>query len=155
MTVSAQPQSTTSTDTAGDAPRFGYAKAVGIAAAGSIVANAVIAWIAVTVFGASATFMPLTAPVFIMWSVLGVAIGALGWRIITRRAQRPARVMRWLVPTVLVLSFIPDFFLLTPDAMPGATTAGVLALMVMHVAVAAIAVPAYQRFMPARDTVQN
>jgi hypothetical protein len=46
-------------------------------------------------------------------------------------------------------ALMPDFMILTPGAMPGATTASVLALMVMHVAVAAIAVSAYQRFMPA------
>jgi hypothetical protein len=46
-------------------------------------------------------------------------------------------------------ALITDFMILTPGAMPGAPTASVLALLVMHVAVAAIAVPAHQRFMPA------
>lgn len=140
---------TKTTTTRSAAPRFGAGKAIGVAAVASTVVNAVIAWVAVNAFDAPSTFLPLTPPVFIMWTILGVAIGALGWRIITRRAEQPAKLLRILVPTVLVLSLIPDFMILTPGAMPGATTAAVIALMVMHVAVAAIAVSAYQRFMPA------
>ncbi len=54
-----------------------------------------------------------------------------------------------LVPTVLALSFLPDLALLATGTMPGQTTAGVLALMVMHVLTAVIVVTAYRRSMPA------
>ncbi len=54
-----------------------------------------------------------------------------------------------LVPTVLVLSFLPDLALLATDTMPGQSTAGVLALMVMHVLTAAIVVTGYRKAMPA------
>jgi hypothetical protein len=57
-------------------------------------------------------------------------------------------VLRVLVPTVLVLSLIPDVMLLVNESQPGTTTAGVVALMLMHFGVAAAAVPAYRRFIP-------
>jgi hypothetical protein len=49
---------------------------------------------------------------------------------------------------VLVLSLIPDVLLLVSESQPGTTTAGVVALMLMHVGVAVAAVPAYRRFIP-------
>jgi hypothetical protein len=52
------------------------------------------------------------------------------------------------VPTVLVLSLIPDVALLVTGAMPGTTVTAVVTLMVMHVVTAAIAVTAYRRTMP-------
>lgn len=54
-------------------------------------------------------------------------------------SPRPA----WLVPTVLVVSFIPDLLV--------SGTAGVrgtIALMAMHVAIALIAVPVFARVLP-------
>ena len=49
----------------------------------------------------------------------------------------------------MVLSLIPDVALLATDSTAGQTTAGVVALMVMHVTTAVIAVTAYGRAMPA------
>ncbi len=57
-------------------------------------------------------------------------------------------MLRALVPTVLVLSLVPDVALLVTGAMPGTTVAGVVSLMVMHVVTTAIAVTAYRRTMP-------
>ena len=130
--------------------RSAMVKAIAVAAIAAALLNAVIAFLARGPFGASDALQGLTAPAFVSLTVIGVVIGALAWRAITRRAQRPATVVRRLVPIVLVLSFIPDVLLLTGGA-PGADLAGVLALMAMHVVVVAIAVPVFQRFMPARD----
>jgi hypothetical protein len=58
-------------------------------------------------------------------------------------------LLNTLVPSVLVLSFIPDVALLAIDSVPGQTTAGVVILMVMHIVTAVIAVTAYRRVMPA------
>ena len=58
-------------------------------------------------------------------------------------------VLNTLVPAVLVLSFIPDVALLATDSVAGQTTAGVVALMVMHVVTAVIVVTAYRKVMPA------
>jgi hypothetical protein len=132
-------------------PRSALAKAVVVSAACSAAANAVIAALARGPLGVSSAFRPLTPPVFLMFTVIGAAVGAFGWRMITRRSQRPARLLRRLVPAVLVLSFIPDLLVLATKAMPGTSTTAVLTLMAMHIAVAAIAVLSYQRFLPARD----
>ncbi len=109
--------------------------------------------VAISVFargplGVSPEFLPLTPGPIALWTVIGVLIGATGWRLIVNRSPRSGAVLRTLVPTVLVLSLIPDVALLVTGAMPGTTVAGVVSLMVMHVVTAAIAVTAYRRTMP-------
>jgi hypothetical protein len=137
---------------AGDAgSRSALVKAIGVAVVAAAVVNSVIAAIARGLLDVSARFQPLTAPVFLMWTVVGVVVGGLVWRLITRRSARPARLLRRLVPTVVVLSLIPDVLVLAADSMPGTSVTAVVALMVMHVATAAVAVPAFQRFLPAVD----
>jgi hypothetical protein len=74
---------------------------------------------------------------------VGVLIGAGGWAVLRKAAKDPEALVRWLVPAVVGVSFIPDF-LLWGDG--GAT--GVIALLLMHVAVAATAVTAYRKVMP-------
>jgi hypothetical protein len=54
--------------------------------------------------------------------------------------------MRWLVPTFLVVSFIPD---IAVGVAMGWLVAGALSLM--HVATIVIAVLTYRRFMPLRS----
>ncbi len=132
------------------APRLGLLKAFGAAAAGSVVVNWLISAVARGPLGASDDLQGLTPPAFVSLTVIGVLAGAIGWRLITRRSTRPAALLRRLVPVVLILSFIPDVLLLASGA-PGADLAGVLALMAMHVAIVAIAVPLFRRFMPAGD----
>ena len=78
----------------------------------------------------------------------GLIAGAIGWHLIATRSRNATRLLRTLVPTVLVLSLIPDVLLLAADSVPGTTTAGVVALMLMHFGVAAAAVPAYRRLTP-------
>ena len=137
--------------TASSASRYPLASAIAVAAVGAAVVNSLIAAVARGPLGASPDFQPLTAPVFLMWTVVGTVVGALAWRLITRRSAHPARLLGRLVPTVVLVSLIPDVLLLTTDAMPGTSVAAVLALMAMHVATAAVAVPAFQRFLPAAD----
>jgi hypothetical protein len=123
--------------------------AAGIGAVGGLVINSVIAVIARSVFDAPATFQPLTLPVYGFLTVVGAIIGAVGWHLIAKRARNATRLLGWLVPTVLVLSLVPDLLLLVDrTAQPGITTAGVIALMLMHFGVAAAAVPAYRKFIP-------
>ena len=113
------------------------------------VANVVISAIARGPLGASDDFVPLTPGAIVMWTMLGAIIGAVGWRLIVNTSAHSRALLTTLVPTVLVLSFIPDIALLATDSTPGQTTTGVVALMVMHVVTAAIAVTAYRRAMPA------
>jgi NADH:ubiquinone oxidoreductase subunit K len=113
------------------------------------VTNVVISAIARGPLGASDDFVPLSPAPIVMWTMLGVIIGAVGWRLIVNRSANSRTLLTRLVPAVLVLSLVPDVALLATDSTPGQTTGGVLALMVMHLATAAIAVTAYRRTMPA------
>ncbi len=121
------------------------------AAAGVLAAivNVAVSAIARGPFDASDDFVPLTPGPIVMWTILGAVIGALGWRLIVTKKVDSHALLTKLVPTVLVLSFLPDLALLATDTMPGQSTAGVLALMVMHVLTAAIVVTGYRRSMPA------
>lgn len=87
---------------------------------------------------------------YVVLTAVGVVIAAFAWASIRKRAKDPARTLGNLVPIVVVLSFlvdVPVFFL------PGATIVGVVALMVMHVVVAAVAVPIFRRVLPVRASV--
>jgi hypothetical protein len=117
--------------------------AVLIVATAASLANALIA-LGATSAGAEATD-GLEPGAYVTFTVVAAIAGALGWHAINRRARHPARVMRWLVPAFLIVSFIPDLgFVAT---MGWVFAAG---LMLMHVATAAIAVTTYRRLMPLR-----
>lgn len=147
---------TTSTPMSTSAPTRRSAVSLGTAlrtgaVAGVIagVTNVVISAIARGPLGASDDFVPLTPGPVVMWTILGAIIGAVGWRLIVNTSTRSRALLTTLVPTVLVLSLIPDVALLATDSVAGQTTAGVVALMVMHVVTAVIAVTAYRKVMPA------
>ena len=105
--------------------------------------------IALAAVAAGATaFPPLTPYAFGTFVVIGVLVGHLGWRVVRRFAPAPRRVLQVLVPAVLALSFIPDVALLAIGFIPGTTVAGAIALMLMHLVVAAVVVPVSQRVAP-------
>jgi hypothetical protein len=62
---------------------------------------------------------------------------------VRRRAANPARVLSWLVPTVIAVSLIPDVLVAVT-----LSPVGGLALGLMHLAVLAVALPTYRRFLP-------
>ncbi len=124
------------------------AVAAAVGAAGGLVINSGIALLARTLFDIPAEFQQLTLPVYGFLTVVGAIIGAIGWHLIATRSSNATGTLRVLVPAVLVLSLIPDVLLLVSGSQPGTTTGGVVALMLMHVGVAAAAVPAYRRFIP-------
>ncbi len=123
-------------------------KAASIGAVGGLVVNALIEQGVRATFDIPSEFRQLTIPVYGLLTVAGAFIGAIGWHIIVKRSRNSVRLLSWLVPTVLALSMIPTAMLLVSDSQPGTTTAGVVALMVMHLGVALPAIPAYVRFMP-------
>lgn len=132
----------TSTRTVRTSPATRGAVALIAAAVIAVTLNAVVATIA-SGRGIGAGFTPLTFPVYASFTVVGVLIGWLGWRIVQRRAARPTRVLSILVPVVTLASFVPDLLLMNLRFIPGTTNPAVITLMVMHVVVVAIAVPAY------------
>lgn len=103
----------------------------------SVLVNVVLV-LAVGALGIAPGFRPLAVPPVAFLSAMG-AVGATAvyWGL-TRYRNAPDRSFVRLAAVVLVLSFLPDVGLLLND--PAATVAGVVALMVMHVVVAAASV---------------
>jgi hypothetical protein len=105
-------------------------------------ADAVLALLALAA-GAPDDFQPLMAGWYIFLTAVGVVAGAIGWAIIRKVSKDPEALVRWLVPTVVAVSFVPDFLLFGEGG-----AAGVAALLLMHVVVAVVAVFAYRKVMP-------
>jgi hypothetical protein len=61
--------------------------------------------------------------------------------LVRARARRPRTLLTVLVPVLLVLSLVPDVMLLVTGFIPGTTTTGAIALMLMHPTVVAVTVP--------------
>ncbi|WP_223623351.1 DUF6069 family protein [Microbacterium sp. EST19A] len=108
----------------------------------AVAVNAAVAAVAIAA-GAPSTYGPLTFPAYALFTTLGVAAGWAGWVLVHRRARDPRRTLSVLVPVLTVLSFVPDVLLLVFGFIPGTTTPAVIALMLMHLVVVAVAVPAY------------
>ncbi|MFD1545092.1 DUF6069 family protein [Nonomuraea guangzhouensis] len=123
--------------------------AAGLAAAvlAAVVANAVIAVLALAA-GASDGFLPLQASSYIALTVIGVLAGAAGWAAVRRWSRRPTAVLRLLVPAVVAVSLLPDIAMFFTAMQPNTTALGVIALMMMHVATAAVAVPLFAWALP-------
>ena len=132
-------------------PRLRIAVILIAAVVVAVALNAAIAAVAVAA-GAPSTYGPLTLPAYALFTTLGVAAGWAGWVLVHRRARDPHRTLLVLVPVLTVLSFVPDLLLLAFGFIPGTTTPAVIALMLMHLVVVAVAVPAYALAMrmPAR-----
>ncbi|MFK0259665.1 DUF6069 family protein [Streptomyces sp. NPDC090445] len=125
------------------------AAAVVLAATASVLVNAVIAAIAHAA-GASQQFPPLTPGSYAAATVIGVLAGALAWQVVRWRAADPSRVLHRLVPLAVTVSLVPDVIVGLNHSEPGTSWGAVTALMVMHVAVAAVSVPIFRRFLPLR-----
>ncbi|WP_207311934.1 DUF6069 family protein [Lentzea alba] len=96
--------------------------------------------------GASAEVIQGLAPqAYVFLTAIGVVVAAVAWALIRRRAARPNAVLRKVVPIVVAVSLVPDLLLF---GMPGASPVGVIALMLMHVVVAAVAVPIFRKVLP-------
>jgi Family of unknown function (DUF6069) len=121
--------------------------ALGVVAAIVIasIGNAIVSYVAQALGADPKAVLGLYPQVFIVLTAFGVLIAAFAWASIRKRAKDPARTLGKLVPIVVVLSWlldIPLFF------QPGADVVGIVALMVMHVVVAAAAVPVFRRVLP-------
>lgn len=115
-----------------------------VATAGSGV-NAGIA-LASGALGADSSLPGVQPIAFISLTTVAAIGGAIGWHLINRLATSPSRVMAWLVPAFLAVSFIPDILVGTVFGWPYALT-----LALMHLATIAIGVATYRRYLPLRD----
>ncbi|MFE2420870.1 DUF6069 family protein [Streptomyces hokutonensis] len=116
------------------------------AAVVAVLGNVVVAVLAHAA-GASDDFAPLHLSAYAPLTVFGVVLGAIGWAVVRRVAKNPVGLLLWLVPVLVVVSFVPDLSLLGGGT-PGSGPLAVAALMVMHVVVAVVAVTAYWRVLP-------
>lgn len=139
---------------AASSPRLRIAAILIAAVAVAIALNAVVAAVAISA-GAPSTFGPLTFPAYALFTTLGIGAGWAGWVLIHRRAREPRRILRVLVPVLTLLSFVPDVLLLAFRFIPGTTTPAVIALMLMHLVVVAVAVPAYSLAMRSRNETRE
>ncbi|MEV5493475.1 prolipoprotein diacylglyceryl transferase family protein [Streptomyces bobili] len=108
----------------------------------SSLVNALTA-VVVHALGAPDGFSRLVPSRYVFVTALGVLGGSVGWSLVRGFSCDPERLLRRLLPSVVVLSFVPDFFLFGEGEVTG-----VVALLVMRVAVAAIAVPTCRGVMP-------
>lgn len=110
----------------------------------AVLANLLVWWGGVSTLDIPSDFPPLagSGPT-IFFTTVG-AVGAVAVHATLRRlARRPDTLFRRVAVVVLVLSFLPDLWLLTDGAresVPGVTVSGVALLMLMHVVAAAVIV---------------
>ena len=116
----------------------------------AVLASAVNALLAL-LGGALGAEGPGLQPIAYLSLTLVAAIGgAVGWHLVDRFTSHPSRVMRWLVPSFLAVSFVPDILIgIATGTADGWLYAAVL--MMMHVATITIAILTYRRLMPLSD----
>jgi hypothetical protein len=88
--------------------------------------------------GVAPGFRPLSVPPVAFLSAVGAVGAVVVYQGFRRYVDRADHYFVRVAAVVLVLSFLPDVGLLVGD--PAATVAGVVALMLMHVVVAATSV---------------
>jgi len=110
----------------------------------SAVLNTVISLVAQAAGADATTVAGLTPPAYIVLAVVGLLIAALAWSAVRARATNPVALMRWLVPAVVTISLIPDLLI----GLAGMGWVAAIALMLMHLSVAAAGVTAFRRYLP-------
>ncbi len=109
---------------------------------GAVAANLVLRAAALAVFDIPPEFEPLaTAGPTVFLTVVGVAAGLGVALIVDKRSERSVPLFQRIVLIALLLSLLPDLWMLTDgggEAFPGATVPAVVTLMAQHVAAAAI-----------------
>jgi hypothetical protein len=111
---------------------------------GAMIATLAVRWAAVATLDIPAEFPPFAGPgPTIFFTTLG-ALGAIGvFGVVRRRSDRPEQLFRRIAVGVLLLTFLPDLWLLSDGAagaFPGATPTAVGVLMLMHLIAAAVIV---------------
>ena len=110
----------------------------------SIIATLGVRWAALATLEIPAEFPPLAGPGPTIFFTAVAALGAAGvFGIIHRHANRPEYVFRWIAVGILLISSLPDLWLLSDgavDAFPGASPSAVGVLMLMHVTAAVVIV---------------
>ena len=109
----------------------------------SVVANLIIRAIAVPALDISGEFEPMQMPRIAFFTVIGTGAGVVAFHFIRQRSRRPARTFFIVAAAALAGSYVPNLILLfagSQETFPGITNSAVGALMLMHLAAAAITV---------------
>ena len=109
---------------------------------GAVAANLVVRAAGLAAFDVPPEFEPLaTAGPTVFLTVVGVAAG-LGVAVaVDKRSGRPVPLFQRIVVVALLVSLLPDLWMLTDgggQAFPGATVPAVVTLMAQHVAAAGV-----------------
>ena len=108
----------------------------------AVIGNLLLRTGALAVFDIPTEFIQLTTPgPTIFLTVVGVGAGLAVALMIGGSAAQPIRLFRQIAIAALVVSFLPDLWMLTDagvDAFPGATIPGVATLMLQHVLAASV-----------------
>ena len=110
----------------------------------SVIATLAVRWAAVATLDIPTEFPPLAEPgPTVFFTAVSVFGATAVFAVVRRRSDRPEVLFRWIAVGVLLLSSLPDLWLLSEgatSAFPGATPAAVGVLMLMHVVAAAVIV---------------
>ena len=106
----------------------------------SVAANVLVRLLAVATLDISPAFEPLSGyGDVISLTAFGVLGAVIVFALLARFARRPILMFKRIAAVALVLSFVPDVWLLVASV-PGATAVSVGVLLVMHVVAWAISV---------------
>lgn len=119
------------------------AKRGAVAVVLSIVANAIVLFLARDVLTVAPGFDPIDWTPVVLFTTIGAIAATAVYGATTRLSAIPDRRFTQIAAVALLLSFVPDVGLLLVD--PAATLPGVLVLMFMHVVVAVVCVWALAR----------
>lgn len=125
--------------------RSDLARRGGIAVVLAVAVNAALVLLA-DAAGIAPTLEPLSTGPVVVFTVLGVVGATLVYGLLARYRAAPDREFAIVAAVVLLLSLIPD--VTYAPTLPGATTAGVVVLSVMHVTAAVVAVAALTDLVP-------
>lgn len=110
---------------------------------GAAGANTAIAWAGGRLLAVPAGYEPLQLERVALFTVVGCLAAAATFALVQQAADTPEVAFLRVATVALVVSFVPDVWLLVePSAVPGTTVGAVLVLMLMHAVAAAIIVPA-------------
>ena len=119
---------------------------------GALAATLAVRAAAFGAFDIPVEFQPLavTGPTMFL-TVVGVGAGLVVAVVVDRVSERPVPLFRRIAVAALLVSLLPDFWLLTEsgaEAFPGATVPAVVTLMVQHVAAATVVILVAGRPIP-------
>lgn len=123
---------------------------VGGLVAGIVIAIALDTIVAAITHGAGASraFSPLKLQSYGALTTFGILAAAVGWNLIRTKASDPRKMLRWLVPVVLLITFVPDLLIGALGTMAGESWGAVSGPMAMHAIVAVTAVLTFLAVLP-------